>query len=168
MEFATRKRKEFQSFKITDEDPLSELLTDRTQNIHVTAILKYKNVRRSIDLLRLNDPPNLTHVGDQLAFQVVVIYRASIQDFRKAEEECDSQDFASNFHFDRRKFQNLRVNLSFNLSIILIIPLQDPYVDLNQKGNIVCHSTSRHSAEVKEKYFSQYLPSQLYFANNKF
>lgn len=81
---------------------LSELLTDPTLNILVTRILVHKNLRtRSVDLLKCDQPPDLTPVGDRLAFEVSVTFKGPwMQDFSKP-----AKDFASIFHFDKSKFR---------------------------------------------------------------
>ncbi|KAK1384118.1 hypothetical protein POM88_021853 [Heracleum sosnowskyi] len=84
------------------EGYLYELLTDPTLNILVTRILVYKNLRtRSVDLLKCDQPSDLTPVGDRLAFELSVTFkRPWMQDFSKA-----PKDFASIFHFDKNKFR---------------------------------------------------------------
>ncbi|XP_074352180.1 late blight resistance protein R1-A-like [Apium graveolens] len=69
-------------------------------------IYYYKDhlMRTTVGLENHNDPVDLNSVGDQLVLEVAAIYEASLQLFGKT-EECVSQDFASYFYFDKKKFQ---------------------------------------------------------------
>ncbi|KAL1823617.1 hypothetical protein ACET3Z_010395 [Daucus carota] len=89
--------KEFHRYQITDQGHISELLIDPTLHILVTRILEYKNVTR-LEFFKFEDPPNLAHVGDRLAFEVTHIYEASKQDSTKREKEnSDSKHFSTRF-----------------------------------------------------------------------
>ncbi|KAF1002235.1 hypothetical protein AG4045_002244 [Apium graveolens] len=59
------------------------------------------HILASVDYFNDPDPPDLSLVGDQLAFEVAQIFDISLKDFRKA-----SPEFASRyFHFDRNRYQ---------------------------------------------------------------
>ncbi|KAK1358477.1 NB-ARC domain-containing protein [Heracleum sosnowskyi] len=86
----------YQILKITDHPGFLCL------HILVSRILEYKNVRQaSVDYFNDPDPPDLSLVGDQLAFEVSQIFDISMKDFSKASPECASKYF----HFDRNKYQ---------------------------------------------------------------
>ncbi|KAL8108189.1 putative late blight resistance protein homolog R1A-3 [Apium graveolens] len=90
------------SLNTCHEGYLSELLTDPTLNILVTRILVYKNLRtRSVDLLKCDQPPDLTPVADRLAFEVSLTFKKPwMQDSSKG-----PKDFAAIFYFDKNRFR---------------------------------------------------------------
>ncbi|KAL8102402.1 hypothetical protein AgCh_027042 [Apium graveolens] len=90
-------------YRLTDEDSVSELLADRTLHVLVTTILKYKNVRTSVGLLNFADPPDLGRVGNRLAVEVFVFFKASkfMFDFRnKWIHGYKEEEFVRCFNFD--------------------------------------------------------------------
>lgn len=91
--------KTFHSFTITDEDYRYQLPDNASLSILVSAIIwpNWSSVGHS----------DLTRVGDQLALDVGLFYKACMKNIGKA-EEFDSQYFASQFYFDQKNFQEQR------------------------------------------------------------
>ncbi|XP_017235747.2 putative late blight resistance protein homolog R1C-3 [Daucus carota subsp. sativus] len=86
----------FHSFTITDEDFRYQLLDNVSLSLLVNNLISPE--MSSVYHL------DLTLVGDQLASDVALIYKACMKDLGKA-EEFDHQYFASQFYFDRKNFQ---------------------------------------------------------------
>ncbi|KAK1355047.1 hypothetical protein POM88_048303 [Heracleum sosnowskyi] len=72
----------------------------------VFEIDKYTTEGGRLDFEKPNEPPDLNCVGDRLVLQVAEIYQLCMQVFGKTKDfNSPDPDFASQFYFDKKKFQ---------------------------------------------------------------